>query len=62
MGWLDKIAQNFRYLFIIIMRVLTILAIVSLTYAKPKIHPAVQFAGGRIIGGEEAPKRKSFGC
>ena len=44
------------------MRVLTILSIVSLTYAKPKIHPAVQFAGGRIIGGEEAPKRKSFGC
>ena len=42
------------------MRGLIIFAIIYLAYAKPKIHPAVQFAGGKIIGGEEAPKRKSL--
>ena len=40
----------------IIMKLLVILAISSLAYAK-HLNPAIRFADSKIIGGSEAPKR-----
>ena len=39
------------------MKVLVILAISTLAYAKPKLNPTIRFADSKIIGGSEAPKR-----
>ena len=38
------------------MKLLVILAISSLAYAK-HLNPAIRFADSKIIGGSEAPKR-----
>ena len=40
------------------MKAFFILAFVAVAYAKPQGSPALGFADGRIIGGEEAPLRK----
>ena len=35
-----------------------VLIFVSAAYARPNVSPAIRFADGKIIGGQEAPKRK----
>ena len=40
------------------MKALITLAIAIVANAKPQISSATQFADGKIVGGEEAPKRK----
>ena len=42
------------------MKSLIFLCLVALASAKPRINPSIKFANGKIIGGQEAPKRKYF--
>ena len=42
------------------MKSLIFLCLVALASAKPRMNPSIKFANGKIIGGQEAPKRKYF--
>ena len=37
---------------------INVLIFASVAYARPNVSPAIRFADGKIIGGQEAPKRK----
>ena len=40
------------------MKQFVILLLLPSVFGKPRLNPALKFADGRIIGGEEAPKRE----
>ena len=40
------------------MKQFVILLLLPSVFGKPRMNPAIKFANGRIIGGEEAPKRE----
>ena len=43
------------------MIIISLIFLATIANAKPKLrNPKIQFADGKIIGGQEAPKRKYF--